>query len=65
MLFFIIRIDKFFHNSPGTEMCLGTPHFTEKHAFFCRLSPAFPVRFKGLRLFLSMAEPLFVILCRC
>ena len=22
------HIDKFFHNSPGAERCLGTPHFT-------------------------------------
>ena len=21
------KIDKFFHNSPGAAMCLGTPHF--------------------------------------
>jgi len=26
-MFFITHIDKFFHNSPGAEMCLGTPHF--------------------------------------
>lgn len=24
----ITHIDKFFHNSPGAERCLGTPHFT-------------------------------------
>ena len=29
-MFFITHIDKFFHNSPGTEMCLGTPHFKKK-----------------------------------
>ena len=27
--FFVTHIDKFFHNSPGTEMCLGTPHFRD------------------------------------
>ena len=26
-MFNITHIDKFFHNSPGAEMYLGTPHF--------------------------------------
>ena len=30
-MFFITHIDKFFHNSPGAEMCLGTPHFIEQN----------------------------------
>ena len=30
-MFFITHIDKFFHNSPGAEMCLGTPPFIEQN----------------------------------
>ena len=33
-MFFITHIDKFFHNSPGAEMCLGTPHFIGYRAKF-------------------------------
>lgn len=29
-MYIITHIDKFFHNSPGTEMYLGTPHFSGK-----------------------------------
>ena len=32
-MFFITHIDKFFHNSPGAEMCLGTPHFIGQNFF--------------------------------
>ncbi len=34
----ITHIDKFFHNSPGAEMCLGTPHSRAK----CRNAPRQP-----------------------
>ena len=36
-MFFITHIDKFFHNSPGAEMCLGTPHFIYRAKFFSAL----------------------------
>ena len=39
-MFNITHIDKFFHNSPSTARCLGTPHFMDKKVFLCRKNNA-------------------------
>ena len=46
-MFFITHIDKFFHNSPGAEMCLGTPHFIEQNFFSTLLRNSYGISHKA------------------